>query len=118
MPHTHTYTAQLSSVVHARLNPFLEQQRCLYNAVGAGGWVRKVDPKQMSQDGSRCGYRVRKTLSDRRHACPECGLCIDRDWNVALNIVNRGLKDSPPSGGNIPSGTAGAENGGDCSLSL
>jgi len=31
-----------------------------------------------------------KTLSDRVHACPFCGLVMDRDQNAALNILARG----------------------------
>ena len=84
-----------------------------YKAESAGGWVRKVDPAYTSQDCSRCGTRVEKTLSDRLHVCPACHLEIDRDWNAARNILNRGLTVSPPSGGNSPSGALGAEN---CSL--
>ncbi len=82
-----------------------------YKAASAGGWVVKVDPQYTSQDCSRCGTRVKKTLSDRLHICSVCGLSIDRDWNAAINILHRGLHVSPPSGGNFPSGTPGAENG-------
>lgn len=70
-----------------------------YKAASAGGWVRKVDPKHTSQDCSRCGERGKKTLSDRMHVCPRCGLSIDRDWNAAINILNQGLLVSPPTGG-------------------
>ena len=82
-----------------------------YKAARAGGWVTKVDPRYTSQDCSRCGNRVEKTLSDRLHSCDQCGLSIDRDWNAALNILHRGLTVSPPSGGNAPSVAAGGENG-------
>ena len=75
-----------------------------YKAASAGGWVRTGDPKHTSQDCSRCGHRVHKTLSARLHVCSACGLSLDRDWNAAINILNRGLMGSPPSGGNIPSG--------------
>ena len=81
-----------------------------YKAASAGGWVRKVYPAYTSQDCSRCGHRVKKSLSDRMHECPVCHLCRDRDWNAAINILNRGLAVSPPSGGNIPSVTTGGKN--------
>lgn len=33
---------------------------------------------------------VGKSLSDRIHECPYCGLTMSRDENVALNILARG----------------------------
>ncbi len=82
-----------------------------YKAARAGGWVVKVDPTYTSQDCSRCGKRVTKTLSDRLHVCLACGLSLDRDRNAAMNILNRGRTGRPPTGGNTPGGTPGAENG-------
>src|SRR5215831_3233508 len=49
------------------------------------GWVRyyglianvpviAVSPKFTTQDCSGCGYRVQKSLSQRTHICPQCGL--------------------------------------------
>jgi putative transposase len=45
-----------------------------------------VNPNGTSQNCSGCGTKVPKTLSDRLHACPECGLTLDRDHNAAINI--------------------------------
>jgi putative transposase len=42
-------------------------------------------------DGSRCPERVAKSLSVRTHACPRCGLVMDRDENAARLIKERGL---------------------------
>jgi putative transposase len=50
-----------------------------------------VSPKFTSADCSGCGYRVQKSLSQRTHVCPNCGLVLDRDWNAALNILMAGL---------------------------
>ncbi|PDV98999.1 RNA-guided endonuclease InsQ/TnpB family protein [Candidatus Chloroploca asiatica] len=58
----------------------------------AGRTVVLVDPAYTSQRCSSCGERVKKTLSDRTHACPHCGLVLDRDHNAALNILHRGLQ--------------------------
>ena len=33
-----------------------------------------------------------KTLADRVHACPNCGLELDRDVNASLNIRTLGLR--------------------------
>jgi putative transposase len=51
-----------------------------------------VEPAYTSQDCSACGFRVRKKLSERVHACPNCGLVMDRDHNAALNIISLGLQ--------------------------
>ncbi|MGB4279247.1 MAG: zinc ribbon domain-containing protein [Methanoculleus sp.] len=41
-----------------------------------------VNPRNTSQMCSRCGMIVAKTLSDRVHSCPHCGLVMDRDQNA------------------------------------
>jgi putative transposase len=53
--------------------------------------VVAVSPRFTTQDCSGCGYRVQKSLSQRTHICPSCGLILDRDWNAALNILMAGL---------------------------
>lgn len=50
-----------------------------------------VPPEYTSQDCSRCGGRVKKSLSTRTHLC-QCGAELDRDHNAALNILERGLR--------------------------
>lgn len=52
----------------------------------AGLLTIAVNPNGTSQNCSGCGTKVPKTLSDRLHACPECGLTLDRDHNAAINI--------------------------------
>jgi putative transposase len=52
----------------------------------AGLLAIAVNPNGTSQNCSGCGTKVPKTLKDRLHACPECGLTIDRDHNAAINI--------------------------------
>ncbi len=60
-------------------------------AVDAGRTVILVDPRNTSKLCSRCGDLVPKTLRERTHTCPSCGLIMDRDQNAALNILHRGL---------------------------
>ena len=57
--------------------------------------VVAVDPRNTSKLCSACGAMVEKTLSDRVHSCPVCGLVTDRDLNAAINILKRGLAGSP-----------------------
>lgn len=49
-----------------------------------------VHPNGTSQECSRCGMVVKKSLSTRTHAC-QCGCVLDRDHNAARNILGRGL---------------------------
>ena len=58
----------------------------------AGSRVILVNPRNTSQQCSRCGMIVAKTLSDRVHSCPHCGLVMDRDQNAAINIMRLGLQ--------------------------
>ena len=61
-----------------------------FKAAWAGKRVEAVPPAYTSQDCSGCGKRVPKTLRDRTHSCPECGLVLDRDENAARNIQRAG----------------------------
>jgi putative transposase len=45
-----------------------------------------VNPAYTTQDCSRCGCRVPKTLSERMHQCPQCGLVLCRDTNAARTV--------------------------------
>ncbi|WP_369425154.1 zinc ribbon domain-containing protein, partial [Methanothrix sp.] len=48
----------------------------------AGKSVELVDSRYTSQRCSGCGIIVPKTLEDRVHECPRCGLRLDRDLNA------------------------------------
>lgn len=61
-------------------------------AAEAGRTVILVDPRNTSKMCSDCGEIVPKTLSERTHICPHCGLVMNRDKNAALNILQRGLQ--------------------------
>ncbi|MEW6329109.1 MAG: RNA-guided endonuclease TnpB family protein [Candidatus Micrarchaeota archaeon] len=73
-----------------------------YKAEGAGCRVEFVNPKNTTKECSCCGAVVEKTLSERTHACPFCGLSLDRDINAARNILKRAT-----------AGTAGSNASGD-----
>ena len=66
-----------------------------YKAEYAGKVVELVDPKNTTQNCSRCGTKVPKSLSVRTHKCPHCGLIMDRDHNAAINILKRVGQDMP-----------------------
>ncbi len=66
----------------------LVQYTC-YKVEETGGEVVLVDPRN-TQKCSRCGEIVHKSLSQRIHMCPHCGLTADRDYNASLNILRSG----------------------------
>lgn len=62
----------------------------MFKAEEAGRYAIGVNPRGTSIRCSRCQEEVKKTLADREHNCPHCGLRIDRDVNAALNILALG----------------------------
>ena len=69
-------------------------QRLAYKAEEAGCTFVRVEPRGTTQECSQCGTVVPKDISVRVHACPLCGLTIDRDLNAARNVLQRALKDA------------------------
>ncbi len=57
----------------------------------AGLLTVAVNPSGTTQNCSGCGQKVPKTLKDRWHNCPHCGLELDRDLNAAINILDLAL---------------------------
>ena len=55
----------------------------------AGRLLLSVNPSGTTQECSGCGEKVPKTLKDRWHSCPHCGLGLDRDHNAARNIKQK-----------------------------
>jgi putative transposase len=67
-----------------------------YKAESAGRTLVKVNPAGTSQT-CPCGERVPKTLRDRWHDCPSCGLSLSRDHAAAINILRLGRSLQAPS---------------------
>ena len=65
-------------------------QMLCYKAERAGCILVKVEPRGTTQICSNCGIEAQKELWNRTHKC-ECGLEMDRDYNSAMNILNRAL---------------------------
>ncbi len=81
------YSKSIADVSWAQLIQILS-----YKAAEAGKITRAVNPYHTSQACSRCGVLVPKTIEDRVHNCPSCGLSIDRDLNASYNILRLGLE--------------------------
>jgi len=62
-----------------------------YKAEKAGRHLIRVNPRNTSQECSRCHKLVPKSLAVRTHECPFCGLVIHRDYNGSLNIRRAGI---------------------------
>ena len=60
-----------------------------YKAANAGGLVTKINPRGTSQECDGCGRVTPKTLSERIHNCPGCGMGEDRDVHAAKVIKHR-----------------------------
>lgn len=73
-------------------------QMLSYKAECAGRVLVKVDPRGTSQT-CVCGQCVPKTLADRWHNCPACGLSAGRDVVSAQVILQRA--GTRPSGANV-----------------
>lgn len=61
-----------------------------YKAESAGCKIIKVDPRNTTRICSICGKIQEMPLYKRLYKC-SCGLKIDRDYNSAINILNKGL---------------------------
>lgn len=89
--HTEVFGNKLNkSIADVAWNQFV--QFTTYKAESAGRRVVLVDPRNTSKMCSRCRSLVEKTLADRIHHCPTCGLVLDRDHNAAINILALGLQ--------------------------
>lgn len=90
MIRNHQLAKSISDVSWSRFFKLLS-----YKAEEAGRKVIKVKPHNTSQNCSRCGNKVEKTLAVRVHSCPFCGLVMDRDENAARNILRLGRSLQP-----------------------
>ncbi len=79
-------TRMSKSILDAGWGEFLSIVTC--KAESAGKLSVGVNPNGTTQNCSNCGTKVPKTIEDRWHSCPVCGLEMDRDINAAINIKN------------------------------
>jgi putative transposase len=84
-------TRLAKSILDAAWGAFLKILQAV--AVKRGKWAQEGNARGTSTECSGCGERVEKTLKDRVHHCPHCGLVIDRDVNSGINILNRVLRN-------------------------
>jgi putative transposase len=62
-----------------------------YKVEKTGRHLIRVNPRNTSQECSRCHKLVPKSLAVRTHKCPFCSLVIHRDYNGSLNVRRAGI---------------------------
>lgn len=77
------------SILDAGWAEFIAIVAC--KAESAGKITVAVNPNGTTQECSGCGETVPKTLKDRWHSCPFCGLEMCRDHNAARTIKHRAV---------------------------
>lgn len=87
------------SILDAAWGELLHQIR--YKAESAGTYAIAVSPRNTTINCSGCGEKVPKTLAQRTHSCPACGLVLDRDHNAAINVLALGMSAAGASLQNI-----------------
>ncbi|MDO9518079.1 MAG: RNA-guided endonuclease TnpB family protein [Methanosarcinaceae archaeon] len=75
------------SIADVSWNKFASMMK--YKAEWAGKEVVFVNPRNTSKTCSNCGYIQNMPLEKRIYDCPKCNLVLDRDYNAAINILNR-----------------------------
>lgn len=75
------------SIADVSWNKFASMMK--YKAEWAGKEVVFVNPSNTSKTCSNCGYIQNMPLGKRVYDCPKCNLVLDRDYNAAINILNR-----------------------------
>ena len=60
-----------------------------FKAESAGCQIVKVDPRNTTKTCSQCGHIQDMPLWKRTYECAECNFVIDRDYNSAINILNK-----------------------------
>ena len=84
------------SIIEQQWGTFIEL--LTYKAEEAGGFVKKVNPRNTSKTCNQCGCIQDMPLSKRTYHCSECGHEDDRDINAAKNILRVGLDSDSPGG--------------------
>jgi putative transposase len=68
-----------------------------YKASNAGKSWMQIDSRGSTDRCSGCGTIVKKSLSERVHRCPNCGLLLDRDLNTTFDMLEQIGRGTPES---------------------
>ncbi|MBI4210621.1 MAG: IS200/IS605 family element transposase accessory protein TnpB [Candidatus Diapherotrites archaeon] len=70
-------------------------QMLAYKAGSAGCELAKISPRNTTKTCSRCGSLKEMPLWQRTYKCGDCGVVMDRDYNSAVNILNKFMGRGP-----------------------
>ena len=90
----------------SRWNHSKQQIAITHSLAREGLRVRKVNPRNTSQDCHKCGTQITHNSKKRTVWCVECKTILDRDFNAAMNIArdknkNSSMSVSPPGAGGV-----------------
>ncbi len=86
----------------SRWNHSAQQVAITHSLAREGLRVRKVNPRNTSQECHKCGARVVHDSKRRTVWCVKCKAGFDRDFNAAMNIArNKNKSVSPPGTGGV-----------------
>ncbi|MDF5728806.1 MAG: zinc ribbon domain-containing protein [Rhizonema sp. PD38] len=75
------------------LSHYRFQQTLKFHPLKRGCIVHDVTEEYTSKTCSKCGHVHEKLGGNRKFQCPKCEHEIARDWNGAINIFIKSLKD-------------------------
>mgnify|MGYP001616392474 CR=1 FL=1 len=77
-------------------------QLLAYKAGSAGCELAKVNPRNTTKMCSKCGSIKEMPLWERTYNCGNCGVELDRDYNAAINILNKFTGREPALARELP----------------
>lgn len=87
----HRYAKSLQDAGHGMFRVLLKQKAEMY-----GRTFVEVDPRYTTQTCHSCGFVMKEnqklTPDNREWTCPSCHTFLLRDYNAALNILEKGMK--------------------------
>jgi putative transposase len=69
------------------------KQTLKFHAEKRDSVVHNITEEYTSKTCSKCGHVHHKLGGNKKFNCPNCGHKIDRDWNGAINILNKSLHE-------------------------
>ncbi|OLS24691.1 MAG: hypothetical protein HeimC2_21720 [Candidatus Heimdallarchaeota archaeon LC_2] len=89
-PKQSKFSRELNTWAYYQLELFIE-----YRAAEKNIRIEYVDPHQIQQICSKCGYNSKSNRKNAVFRCGECGFELNADLNASRNLVNRFISQLP-----------------------